>query len=228
MASDLRSNSVRAVRIALIAVLVVLAGLAFVTIKRYFSARLRLGPNIVEDVTDNLANRSGLSVYLVRGIVIVVTIPFFIAIVKFGRRIPLFWIGGIWKPRLWLYTSGWGIIIVLYIGFYNFAIYWVSQGPRYYNWCAHTPDGRIFVRDSPGKDPIYGIDATPCPAQDIGFLRGDGPKTIQISDARHYPFFSYGRPTVWYSKSDNGQYVFYDRMGSDPTTNEPLRPVDQD
>src|SRR5216683_3248892 len=64
-------------------------------------------------VVMSLASRSGLSPFLVRGLVILVTIPFFWAVAKYTHG--LFWLRGV-GPSLRLYRNPYGLVIVVYAG----------------------------------------------------------------------------------------------------------------
>ena len=65
---------------------------------------------IVNYASQNLAERSGTSQYLVKGVVIVVTTPFFWAVAKYMHGL-WFWFRGV-GPGLRLYRSAHGIMIV--------------------------------------------------------------------------------------------------------------------
>src|SRR5216683_4858599 len=109
-------------------------------------------------VVENLSSRSGVSPFLVRGIVIVATIPFFWAVAKYTHW--TLWLHGV-RPSLRLYRNPYGMIIVAYVGFFFIAMYFASRDAYAYKWCADTPEG-IRTFDSAGIDPIYGIPLTPC------------------------------------------------------------------
>src|SRR5437016_8985647 len=115
----------------------------------------------------NLASRSGLSPFLVRGIVILVTIPFFWAVGKYTHG--LFWLRGV-GPSLRLYRNPYGLIIVIYAGVFFVAMYFASRGAYAYKWCADTPEG-IRTFDAEGIDPIYGMLLKPCTFEQIVALK---------------------------------------------------------
>ncbi|WP_433974265.1 hypothetical protein [Tunturiibacter lichenicola] len=183
-------------------------------------------------VVDSLAARSGLSPFLVRAVVIVSTIPFFWAVARFTRNVlGLLNLG--WSP-LSLYSNIYGIIIVLYIAVFFFAMYWSSKDAYAYKYCADTPEG-IFVSDGTAKDPVYGVESKPCSLLQIKELRnGKGnlqaPVEIRILEADHYPWFDgvTGRPRVWFALDPHGTYRFYDHPGNDPHSGQPLEAIRQD
>lgn len=185
----------------------------------------------IDYVVENLANRSGLSVFLVRGLVILLTIPFFWAVGKYTYG--LFWLRGV-GPSLRLYRNPYGLIIVGYAGLFFIAMYFASRQAYAYKWCAETPEG-IKTFDGAGKDPVYGIEAKPCTFEQIVAIREvekgiSGPHRIQIGDVKQFPFFDpiTGKPRVWYYKSPDGSYEFYDRPGKHPGTGNALPQLDQE
>ena len=184
----------------------------------------------IEYVVANLAARSGLSIYLVEGIVVIATIPFFWAAAKFTHGKFLYWFHGI-KPSLELYRSPYGILIVAYVGLFFLAMFYVSKDALAYKYCADTPEG-IRTFDGPTKDPVYGIEARPCTYGQIAIIRegknpGIGPQSIAIEDPSTYPFFDKitGDPRVWYFRSSDGTYQFFDRSGKFPGTGGTLSPI---
>jgi hypothetical protein len=100
-------------------------------------------------------------------------------------------------------------------------------------YCVRTPEG-IKVLDDRVPDPVYGIQAEPCTLDQIVEMRRAvhpelGPQRVQVVDARTFAFFEpvTGHPRIWYHKTSSGDYEFFDRMGNDPATGEPLRVIDQ-
>lgn len=182
----------------------------------------------IDYAVQNLASRSGLSLFLVRGIVILVTIPFFWAVAKYTRG--LFWLRGV-HPSLRLYRNPYGIIIVSYVGAFFLAMYFASREAYFYKWCGDTPEG-IRTFDAAGVDPIYGIQLKPCSFEQIVSLRQNtvglsGPQRVQIENPREFAFFDAisGSPRVWYYKTADGRYEIYDRAGKHPGTGQSLRPI---
>lgn len=185
----------------------------------------------IDYVVSNLANRSGLSVFLVKGLVIIITIPFFWAVAHYTH-------GLLWHrhlgPSLRLYRNPYGLIIVGYAGLFFIAMYFASREAYAYKWCAETPEG-IRTFDAAGKDPVYGIEAKPCSFEQIVDIRETdkrvlGPQKIQIGDVKQFAFFDAitGKPRVWYYRLANDSYEFYDRPGKHPGTGDDLRPIDQE
>ncbi len=182
-------------------------------------------------VVVSLASRSGLSPFLVKGLVILLTIPFFWAVGKYTHG--LFWLRSV-GPSLRLYRNPYGIIIVSYAGLFFIAMYFASRDAYAYKWCADTPEG-IRTFDAAGIDPIYGIPLKPCAFEQIVALRQQqkgftGARRIQIGNPREFEFFDSitGMPRVWFYKVPDGGYEFYDRPGKHPRTDEDLRPVDRE
>ncbi len=181
-------------------------------------------------VVGNLANRSGLSLFLVRSLVIAATIPFFYAIGQFTRSI-LALLGFGWNP-LGFYKNKYGAIIIAYIAIFYGAMYWASLDAYAYKYCADTPEG-ISLSDGPGKEKIYGTEFQPCSMAQIEVLRnGSGklaaPREIRIANAADYAWFDVaGRPRVWYAQDSDGHYRFFDHAGVNPSTGHPLQPIDE-
>jgi hypothetical protein len=179
-------------------------------------------------VVQALASRSGISPFLVRGLVILLTIPFFWAVAKYTHG--LFWLRGV-GPSLGVYRNPYGIVIVGYAGLFFIATYFASLHAYAYKWCAETPEG-IETFDGPVKDPVYGIEAKPCTFEQIVTIREtkkgiSGSQRLQIGDARRFAFFDVitGKPRVWFYKLPEGGYEFYDGPGKHPGTGQDLRPI---
>jgi hypothetical protein len=212
----------------LIAAVLPLAALAFWLFTLWRWGRFVL--STIDYSSQNLAARSGISIFLVKGLIILVTIPFFWAVARYMHGF-WFWFRGV-GPGLRLYRSAPGMIIVAYVGIFYLAMYYASREALAYKWCADTPEGlRAF--DSGGIDPIYGIPLKPCTFDQKIALREAkigslGPRKLDIGDARQFAFFSTtDKPRVWYSKRPDGTFEFYDRQGPSPETGEELRPVDR-
>lgn len=189
-----------------------------------FVAAIFFGIRFVEDtvglVSHNLASRSGLSLYLVEGLVIFATIPFFWAIVMFTKNVwGLFKLG--WN-FLALYKNKYGPIIVAYVGLYFLVVHGASLQAYQYKSCAEMPEG-ISTADSPGKDPACGRAQTPAPSPP----QLKPPREITIVDAENYEWFDRvtGQPRVWYSVVKENSYRFFDNHGVDPHNRHELKPV---
>jgi hypothetical protein len=184
----------------------------------------------IDYVVVSLCSQSGWSPNLVRGIVILVTIPFFWAVAKYTHW--MLWLHGV-RPSLRLYRNPYGIIIVSYVGLFFIAMYFASRDAYASKWCADTPEG-IRVFDAAGSDPVYGIALKPCGFDQIVALRRSkvgisDPQKLSIADVRQYAFFDSitGKPRVWYYKLADGSYAFYDKPGKYPATGQSLLPIDE-
>jgi hypothetical protein len=205
---------------ALLALLCLIASILFAT---------RFVEDTIKFAVDNIATRSGLSVYLVRGVVIFATIPFFWAVGKFTKNIwGLINLG--WDSMA-LYKNWYGRIIVGYVGVYFLVIYWASLQALDFKYCAETPEG-TWTSDSTGKDPVYGIELKPCTMeQKLALREGTGhlkpPSELTITDAENFKWFDpvTGRPLVWYSALPNHGFHFFDSRGIDPHNGQELKPV---
>lgn len=210
--------------------LIVLVFLVLLAGSIFFATHFVTGT--VNYVVSALAGRSGLSPFLVRGIIIIVTIPFFLAVGKFARNIfGIFSLG--WNP-LSFYRKAYGLVILIYTASFFFAMYWASKDAFAYKYCGDTPEG-VFVSDGTGKDPVYGIELGPCSLPQIEELRnGKGnlrpPREVIVENANEFEWFDglTGKPRVWYSRLPNGDFEFFDRPGNDPHTGQVLHPVDSD
>jgi len=206
--------------LAIIALVFLIGSILFAT---------RFVEETIKYVVDNIANRAGLSIFLVRGIVILVTIPFFWAVGKFTKNvIGLFNLG--WDSMA-LYKNPYGRIIVVYVAAYFFVIYWASMQALAYKYCAETPEG-TWTSDGSGKDPVYGIESKSCTMeQKLALRAGTGhlkpPNEITVTDAANYKWFNAltGRPLVWYSVLPDSKYRFFDSPGADPHDRQELKPV---
>jgi hypothetical protein len=184
----------------------------------------------VDYVVDSLASRSGFSLFLVKGIVILATIPFFWAVANFTRNVfGLLNMG--WSGPLVFYKNKYGIIILAYVSLFFIMMYLASKDAYAYKFCADTPE-QIWVSDSSGRDPVYGIEAKPCNRDQVMELRnGNGnlraPHEIRIADVNAYEWFNgaTSKSMVWYDLLPNGDYRFFDRSGHDPNTDQLLLPV---
>lgn len=207
---------------------ILLAVVLLVTWKLYV-----LVPSTISYVTQQLSTVSGLNPYLVRGVVVVATIPFFWAVAKSVRVVTLILTGGLGTSPLSLYRNLYGIIIVLYVGIFYVAMYFAARNSYYREQCVSTPEGlKSFA--SLARDPVYGLETHPCTLPEIVELRRVdakvlAPQAIVVADAATYPFFDSitGQAKVWYYRQPNGGYALFDRPGNYPGTGEQLKPIDQ-
>lgn len=184
----------------------------------------------VNYVVSNLAGRSGISPFLVRGAVIILSMGFFFSVAKYAHSVfGLLALG--WNP-LSFYKNKYGIVIVLYVGLFSLAMYQASRNAYAYKWCAETPDG-ISTFDGPGKDPVYGMQSAPCTLKQIEAIRNQNdslsPHLLNITDSEKFKWFDgiTGKPRVWYAVAGLGSLRFFDRPGTDPATGQTLNPVTQ-
>ena len=179
---------------------------------------------------DNLASRSGISPFLVRGAVIVLTIPFFAAVAVFTRNI--FGLLNLGLSPLSFYRRTSGIVIVLYVAGFYLAMYSASIHATAYKYCGETPEG-TYSSDGPGKDPTYGVELKPCTGVQILELNKDSlraPMDLTIDDPDTYDWFDgrTGKARVWFAVLSNGNPRFFDHAGKDPHSGQILQPVNQD
>lgn len=181
----------------------------------------------IDRVVLNIVAASGISSNLARGVVILVSIPFFWAVAQYTKK--RFGYGQL-RPSLKLYTDKHGIIIVCYCAAYFLAMFGVSRDSYSQKWCADTREG-IRVFDDPGTDPMYGIALVKCTPEQILVLRRSHigvPRRIPLTTASTIEFFdaATGRPKVWFAKGPNGTFELFDSAGTHPQTQETLRAVD--
>ncbi|MFZ0705490.1 MAG: hypothetical protein WAM71_07800 [Candidatus Korobacteraceae bacterium] len=200
-----------------------------IVVAAFFLLYTRFVFSTIGYATNQIASRSGVSPFLVRGILIFATIPFFWAVSVFSRNFIGFLNLG-WNP-LSFYKKSAGIVIVLYIGMFYCAMYWASLKAYAYKYCADTPEG-IFTSDATGKDPVYGIELAPCTVEQAKAIRnGEGmlpaPQERHVENVDAFVWFDgvTGKPRIWYSLPTNGVYTFFDRPGNDPYSGQVLQPV---
>jgi len=190
-------------------------------------------PKTINYVVYELASRSGVSSFYVRGVVILVSIPFFYAVARFTKD--LFGLLQLKSSPLALYKDKFGIVIVLYVGLFWLAMGAASERAGPYKNCARRPDQQLFWSDDAGKDPEYGVPYHPCSFDEITEMLSTkrklpGPQPLEIEDAYTTEWFNgniglKGPPRIWYVQDDNGKFRYFDRPGSDPILGVPLKPV---
>lgn len=218
-------------------VLVALLGLSALGI--YFLGSVLFGglfvTGTIGKVVNDLANASGWSRSLIQGLAIIATVPFFWAVAKYTKT---WWGFSPVRPSLNLYLNKHGIVIVLYVAVYFLTMHlasrasFVDQQGKAMKFCSESPEG-IRVFDAPGFDPVYGTPLKPCTDDQIRALRQaqvgfSGPRPVNVDDPRTYEFFdgATSRPRIWYSRALDARIRLFDRPGADPTTGNPLIPVD--
>ncbi len=181
-----------------------------------------------------ISRRSGISPFLIRGLVILATVLFLWALGNFIRNAasPD---GQSLLRRLLRNPYGWIVaaVLVLYAGAFFISMGLASHDALAFRYCSETPEG-IRTFEAGGIDPVYGTPLHPCTYEEIVTVRRNeerfsGPTRIEIPDPRRYPFFDNitGKPRVWYHRDSDGQFVFYDGPGRDPRTGEPLQVMDR-
>jgi hypothetical protein len=181
--------------------------------------------------TQNIVNISGLSHWLVKGILVFVLIPFYWGLLEVSRiNVRLF------SAKRSHRKLG-KIVIVTYAGLFFLAMFFLSRGTYFghfkgeaIKYYANTPEGIRFF-DSPGFDPKYGIELKPVTPDMMGKyqkrLQGMIPKRIPVESMDGFEFFDpiTGEPKVWYYSDDTGIIEFFNGPGYHPTFNVELKPV---
>jgi len=162
----------------------------------------------------NLVNVSGLSSWLVKGILVFILIPFYWALLEVSKlNFQLF-------NRKKSHKKLGKFVIIAYIGLFFLTMFFLGRGTyfghmkgeatKYY---AVTPEGIRFF-DSPGFDPKYGIELRPVTLDMMMKYQkktmGMQPKKIEIESAKGIEFFDpiTGEPKVWYYLDNEGNYEF--------------------
>ncbi|MFW6129868.1 MAG: hypothetical protein ACOC56_01715 [Atribacterota bacterium] len=183
-------------------------------------------------VVQNFVNVTGMSTWLVKGIVIFLLIPFVWAILEITKfNIRLF-------KRKKSYRKVGILVIVSYIGLFFLLMFFLSRGTYFgheegevIKYYAITPEGIRFF-DSPGFDPRYGIKlkpVTPKIAENYEKAKkGLRPKRIDISKGIEFFDSITGKPKVWYYKDNEGNYEFFDQPGFHPIYWTELKPVSRE
>lgn len=187
----------------------------------------------LDHVTQSLANRSGVSIFLVKGIGLIVTFPFFWALAQSAKN--YFGLLGLLGPAfdpLKIYRDKYGWIVIGYTGLFWIVMWGASRDAFAYKFCAVTPEG-IVTADSPGKDPVYGVLFKPCTPEQAKILRARGghlqaAQEITIPKGRRVLWFdgATGEALIYYSLRSDG-YHFFNGPGNDPETGSPVQPVTQ-
>lgn len=168
---------------------------------------------------ESLANLLGVSMYLIRALVILAMVPFLYAIklmLSFSSQ----------KRRIG------GAILTAFLVVYNIGLYYATrdlsfgfQKGEILRWYAETPEGVKFF-DRAGVDPVYGIPLKPVTPELMRKLKG----TSQAIDPAKAAWFSTvsGEAQLWYYQSPEGELEFYAKPGAHSFTGEQLLPVTKD
>lgn len=182
----------------------------------------------------NFVNITGLSPWLIKGILVFVLMPFYWALMEISKlNLHLF-------RRKRSYHKLAKFTIFSYVGLFFLAMFFLSRGTYFghtkgeaIKYYAITPGGIRFF-DSPGYDPKYGIELKPV-TPDIMIkyqkrIMGMQPKKIEIVTINNTEFFDpiTGDPKVWYYLDSNGNYEFFDGPGFHPVYKVELQPVTAD
>ncbi len=188
-------------------------------------------------VVQNIINVSGMSKWLAKGIVLLLIIPFFIAIIEaFKLRVKL----NIFKKKpVRSYRKIAFVVIIGYVAGYFLSMYFMSKN-TYFNhseselkatkYYAVTPEGIKFY-DTAGRDPKYGTELKPVTPDMIDKYEraklGKKPKKVSIDQNTEYFDSITGEPKLWYFIDPKGNYEFYDQPGYQSIYFEELKPVNR-
>jgi hypothetical protein len=190
----------------------------------WFAAPGKFVLNTLDYIVESIARYWTGSVALVRGVVIIASIPFFWAVAKYTHRIFLVRL----RPSLGIYTNRYGVIIVSYVGVFFIVLSFAQQNKYFWDYCADTKQG-ISVSDSAGVEPVFGVPYHRCTSEEIISLTHSEPVDVCIGDPHRTEFFDSvtGRPRVWYCVLADGTYRFFDREGKCPVNGEDTRAIDR-
>lgn len=172
----------------------------------------------------HIVNVSGLSPWLVKGILVFALMPFYWALLEVSK---------IFSRRKKLAK----FIIVGYSGLFFLTMFLVSRDTYFQmydgapiKYYAITPEGIKFF-DSPGYDPKYGIKLQPVNPEIIEKYKkkqlGLIPNKIEITSPENHEYFDRvtGEPKVWYYLDQQGNFELFDGPGFHPVYKEELKPV---
>ncbi len=182
---------------------------------------------------ERIVDASGLSIYLVKGVLAIALVPFFLAVREIGK-LPLFkGVGRFSKTLAWA-------ILVVYTSAYFFAMFLATKDNYFRHlsgkevkatkFYALTPEGIRFF-DTDGVDPKYGIALQPVTPAIIANLerakRGDVAKILVVKSLADVTFFDplTGQAKVWFCQPPDGEVRLFSTSGFDPETGQSLQPV---
>lgn len=179
----------------------------------------------------NFENVSGLSPWLIKGILVFALFPFYWALLElFKIKIPF-----INNKKSFKKTAK--IVILAYTGLFFLTMFFLSRGTYFghfkgeaIKYYALTPEGIRFF-DSPGFDSKYGIELKPVTSDMmVKFQKktlGMQPKRIDIEEIKNMEFFDpiTGEAIIWYYLDNNGNYEFFNGPGFHSLYNVELKPV---
>lgn len=217
-------NKIISITISIILLILILAIILpkfpIVIIKKIFSY-----------AAQNFENVSGLSPWLIKGILVFALFPFYWALLEILKiKIPF-----INKKKSFRKTAK--IVILAYTGLFFLTMFFLSRGTYFghfkgeaIKYYAVTPEGIRFF-DSPGFDSKYGIELKPVTSDMmVKFQKktlGMQPKRIDIEEIKNIEFFDpiTGEAKIWYYLDNNGNYEFFDGPGFHALYNVELKPV---
>ncbi|HVL66278.1 MAG TPA: hypothetical protein VM364_03325 [Vicinamibacterales bacterium] len=222
--------------------LLIIVGLAGCALLTWVAFQLLFPFWVTDAAFDRLARdftNAGMNPLLVKGIAVLVLVPFFVAVTEVVRL-------GIWARLRGAITGRDGgfkwrrraalATIVIYASAYFLALYVATRGhnfaadgtPR--KWCAETPEGlRCF--DAPGVDPVYGLTLQAVDSATVVLeeraRRGQVPQRIPTTAMAEIEFFDRltQRPRVWYYQHPSGEIQLFSSSGSHPTYGVSLQPI---
>lgn len=178
-----------------------------------------------------IVNISGLSQWLVKGILVFALMPFYWALLEISKFDILIF------KRKKRHKKAAKFIILSYTGLFFLSMFFLSRDTYFQHYdgtpikyYAVTPEGIRFF-DSPGYDPKYGIKLKPVTPEMMQIYQkqrlGLQPRKIEVQSIEDVEFFDpiSGEPKLWYYINEEGNYEFYDKPGVHPITKEELKPV---
>ncbi len=179
----------------------------------------------------NFENVSGLSPWLIKGILVFALFPFYWALLElFKIKLPF-----VKAKKDYKKTAK--IIIMAYTGLFFLTMFFLSRGTYFghfkgeaIKYYAVTPEGIRFF-DSPGFDSKYGIELKPVTSDMmVKFQKktlGMQPKKINPEENKDIEYFDpiTGEAKIWYYLDNRGDYEFFDGPGFHALYNVELKPV---
>lgn len=179
-----------------------------------------------------IAHASGKDPNLIKGLLVIMMIPFFWAVRDIGGLRILTGIGRM-PPAV-----AWGTVF-LYVGGYfltlHFARATFAPTGESLVWLTETPAGTLELCDTPGVHPTYGTECKPATPELVELMRrqtaGSLPQEIHlVSSINERPFFDpiTGKAKVWFYRTSDERIELYDQPGKHPTWGKELQPVTPD
>ena len=205
--------------------IVIASVVAIALLLSFFFIPFELGviKEVYSYVVDEVVNVTGISQMLVRGIVILFLLP-------------LLWVIPIVIKRSHKYNKIAWASVLCYVAIFFLSIFYFSQNIYFRHdkketlkWYALTPEGVKYF-DTPGIDPVYGIELKPLTPNIIRRLKLLEKGDIKLIDPEKVNLFNSitGEPQAWYYLSGLNVYEFYDKPGFHPQSGAPLLPVTKD